>query len=315
MVFVYAVIIIAAIFIILTLFCSILAFKFAVTRKGLNVKGKNGHISEFGEYTDTILKGEEEARALTYEDVFITSYDGLKLHGFYIPAKNPERVILAVHGFRGGPYRDFSMAVSRYHETGCTILMPEQRTHGLSEGKYITYGIKERFDCLSWARYISEEMPDVPIYLDGISMGAATVLMASGFDLPENIVGIIADSGFNAPKDIFSYVLKNLIKLPKFPLYYVFAFLCKVIADFGVNEANTVDALKKCKLPILFAHGRKDQLVPCDMTIMNYESYDHDKVLMIGEEATHGLTYLTDSEEYTHKILRFFENCEKKGEA
>ena len=271
MIYLYAAIMVAALLISCLLILACLSFKYAVSRKGIHIshalKGNSGP-STWLEFEDIIKEGTEWIQSQSLEDIVINSYDGLKLHAYYLPANAAKRTMLLMHGFRGNAFRDFSAALKYYHEHGCNLLMPDQRAHGKSEGRFICYGIKERFDCKCWCEYISSKMPSIPVYLDGISMGASTVLMASGLKLPKNVKGIIADCGFTSPRDIFSYVLKKTFHLPGFLLLPVFSLLCRVIAGFGTTEADTISALNVNKLPVLFAHGQQDTFVPYDCFLL-----------------------------------------------
>lgn len=142
--------------------------------------------------------------SIPYEDVFITSFDGLRLHAkFYAASERKAPVQIMFHGYKSSAERDFCGGLREGIDGGFNVLLVDQRAHGESEGKYLTFGVNERFDCLSWASYAAERFGnDVKIYLYGISMGAATVLMASALPLPKSVSGIVADCGYTSPKDI-----------------------------------------------------------------------------------------------------------------
>lgn len=127
---------------------------------------------------------QEYIRAHTREKVKLTSFDGLELAALYLPVERPRGTVIAFHGYRSLATIDFALEVEFLHRLGYDVLLPYQRSHGESQGKYITYGVKERFDCQRWARYAARRWGDRPLFLMGISMGAATVLMASGLELP-----------------------------------------------------------------------------------------------------------------------------------
>ncbi len=120
-------------------------------------------------------------RSHTAEHVKLTSFDGLHLSALYLPAQGESQgTVVAFHGYRSLATIDFALEAELFHGLGYELLLPYQRSHGESQGKYITYGVKERFDCRDWARYAARRFgQDKPLFLMGISMGAATVLMAS----------------------------------------------------------------------------------------------------------------------------------------
>lgn len=145
-----------------------------------------------------------DALSVPYENVFITSFDGLRLHAKFYAAPDPKAPVqIMFHGYKSAAERDFCGGLREGIDGGFNVLLVDQRAHGESEGKYLTFGVNERFDCLSWANYATERFGrDVKIYLYGISMGAATVLMASALPLPDSVSGIVADCGYTSPKDI-----------------------------------------------------------------------------------------------------------------
>ena len=205
-------------------------------------------------------------------DYEITSFDDLKLRAKFIPCENMKGIIIMMHGFRSNPIHDFSCAFKYYHDMGYACLVPWQRAHGESEGKYIYYGDRERFDVRDWALLMEKEYPKHSVILDGISMGASTVLMASGLELPSNVKGIIADCGYTSPYSIFVEVLKKGFHLPAFPLINVTQILARIRADFDFKGCSTTEALKNNKLPVLIAHGEADGFVPHPMGVENYET-------------------------------------------
>ena len=148
---------------------------------------------QYGVHAERMHRMVDYLRSLPYEQVSITSYDGLKLTARYYHRNDGAPVKIEFHGYRSAATRDFSGANELDVLTGCNVLLVDQRSHGLSEGTTITFGIKERHDVVSWANYAVDRFgSDVKILLSGVSMGAATVLMASNLELPSNVKGIIA---------------------------------------------------------------------------------------------------------------------------
>ncbi|MBQ2880712.1 MAG: alpha/beta hydrolase [Clostridia bacterium] len=240
------------------------------------------------------------------ERVWIKSHDGLKLAADYLPAKDPKGTIIVVHGYRSSNLNDFSCVFELYHSWNYNILAVHDRAHGDSEGKYIGFGILDRYDVRSWVNYAVENIGG-NIILDGMSMGAATVLMASGFDLPDNVKGIIADCGFTSPWEECKHVLKRDFKLPAFPLLYVCSFAVKCIAGYSLSEYSTLEALKTNKIPVLFIHGSSDTFVPTYMGKQNYEACIAEKELVIVEGAEHAESFLKETERCEQVLKNFLE--------
>ncbi|WP_426350646.1 alpha/beta hydrolase [Alloiococcus sp. CFN-8] len=262
----------------------------------------------WSEYSSLIKEGTAWIKAQNKERIEIKSHDGLRLVGHLLLAEKPKGTILMFHGYRSSGFNDFSCAAAYLYSLGYNLLIPDQRAHGESEGKYICFGVLERYDCLSWIEYINSRIGmDKPIILDGISMGAATVLMAAGLKLPDNVKGIIADCGFTSPWDIFSHIIKKDYHLPKFPLLYNTSFLSKIVAGFGFKDYSTLEALKSNKLPVLFAHGSKDTFVPSWMSEAAYKVAVSPKKLLIVPEALHGNCYMKDTDRYKKELKDFFD--------
>ena len=159
------------------------------------------------------------ALAIPYEDVWILSRDGLQLHGKLYPGTLGAPVQLLFHGYRSAAERDFCGGLQEARKGGCSVLLVDQRAHGKSQGRCLSFGVLERYDCLCWVQYaIGRFGPDCRILLYGMSMGAAPVLMAAGLELPKNVAGIVADCGYTSPAAILQRELRQR-GYPFFPTY------------------------------------------------------------------------------------------------
>lgn len=240
----------------------------------------------------------DEAVALPYEDAWTTSFDGLNLHGnLYVTDKNAPLQIM-FHGYHGNPTRDFSGGLPLALSQGFNVLAIDERAHGKSEGKCLTFGILERRDVLSWVQYAIEKFgPESRIILAGISMGAATVLMASNLQFPENVKCVVADCGYTSPAEIIAKVMKEMHLPPVLMMPFV-RLGARLFGHFNLDETSAPKALAETKLPVLFIHGEDDRFVPCEMSRRNYEACNSEKVLFTVPEAGHGLSYIIDHEGY-----------------
>ena len=187
-----------------------------------------------------------------------------------------------------------------------------QRAHRESGGKTITFGVKERFDCLDWIAYVNERFGEnTPILLMGLSMGAATVLMAAGLDLPSNVKGIMADCGFSSPKEILQEVIRKM----KYPLRITYFFVrmsARIFGHFDPEEASAVEALKNAKVPVLIIHGDDDRFVPSRMSRDNYDACASAKEILIVPGAGHGLSYCVDAKAYEKAVQDFIDRVMKE---
>ena len=247
-----------------------------------------------------------QARALPREDVQIESFDGLKLWGTYYEYAPNAPIELMFHGYRGTAERDLSGGVQRCFAVGRSALVVDQRGASRSEGNAITFGVKEHRDCLKWVDFVIERFgSDVKIILTGISMGAATVLMAGGQELPPNVIGILADCGYTSARDIMQDVIRKMGLPPR--LSYPFVRLgAKLFARFDPDEISPLEAVKHCKVPVIFYHGEDDDFVPCHMSRANFEACAARKHLMTVPNAGHGLSYAVDPEGYLRHLREFF---------
>ena len=247
-----------------------------------------------------------EARSFPYEDCYITSHDGLKLHAKYFEYAPGAVTEIMFHGYRGSAERDLSGGIQRCFALGRNILLVDQRTSCGSEGNVISFGINEHKDCLAWVDFAVKKFgPDVKLVLTGISMGASTVLMAAGKPLPENVVGILADCGFSSAKKIIQKCAKD-IHCPAFLIYPFIKLGAKLFGHFDLEEYTPLEAMKTCKVPVIFFHGEDDDFVPCYMSHEIYDACTSPKRIVTVPKAGHGLVYLVDNSKYFQSVVEFF---------
>lgn len=250
-----------------------------------------------------------QARAMPHEDMTVTSFDGLTLRGKYYEYAPGATIELMFHGYRGTAERDLSGGVQRCFQLGRSALIVDQRSSGSSEGNVISFGINEHRDCLVWIDHTIRRFgPGVKIILTGISMGASTVLMAGENPLPENVIGILADCGFTSARDIIHSVMKQM-KLPA-KLCYPFVKLgARLFGKFDLEETSAEEAVKHCRVPVIFFHGEADDYVPCEMSRINYEACASRKKLVTVPGAGHGLSYPVAPERYLEELGEFFQDA------
>lgn len=226
-------------------------------------------------------------------DIYTVSPDGLRLRARWLPAERAIGSILLFHGYRSCSLADFSVVIPFYHSLGFNLLLADQRSHGKSQGKFITFGIREHEDVLKWVEYHNDNFGKIPVFLGGMSMGATTVLMAAGRELPGNVRGVCADCGFTDPEQIIRHVMKS-VHVPAFPLLYIAELYARLLGKFHFREYSTVRAMGSCGIPVLMIHGTADSFVPCDMSKQAFEACKCEKQLILVEGASHGTSYLTD---------------------
>ena len=244
--------------------------------------------------------------AQSSQTVSILSHDGLKLCGHWFESPDAKRTLVLVHGWHSHWYKDFGPFARFFRSCGCNMLLIEQRCHDSSEGKYIGMGTLERYDVLRWARFAAEKTPDLPVYLCGISMGAASVMMASDLPLPPSVRGIVADCGFSSPQDIVKKIIREETGMPSRLTMQMVNRKMKRCANFRYDEATALYSVKRTKIPILFVHGTADDFVPSYMSELCYDACSSEKELFLVPGAGHGEAFLCDSAGYQQKLLEFF---------
>ena len=248
----------------------------------------------------------EELSRRPFETVTIRSRDGLTLSGRYYHTAEGAPLDICFHGYKSHPFTDFSGGSGLCIEMGHNLLLIDQRAHHASEGKAITFGIQERWDALSWVEYAIDRFgSDVKITLYGISMGGATVLMAAGLSLPEQVKGIIADCPYAKAEDIILDVGRKLHYPPGLirPFLHLGAFL---FGGFRLNETDAVRSVQNTKVPIVIIHGEADSFVPCEMSRENHEACTARKRLVTIPGAGHGLAFMVEPERYLDELKDFF---------
>lgn len=256
-------------------------------------------------YKDRLLAEIDRADAIAYEDVTIRSRDNLTLHGRYYEKTSGGPVQILFHGYRGSPLRDFCVGLPLALELGFNVLLIDERAHGKSQGKCLTFGILERFDCLDWIGYVRERFgADTPVVLSGVSMGAAIVMMASGLELPANVRGIIADCGYNSPKDILIRVMTD-VGYPKWPTYPLIRLGGRLFGGFDVEAASAETALANCAVPVLFIHGDDDRFVPCRMSRQDFDACAAPKTLVVVPGAPHAISCVVAPRMYRSAVEAF----------
>lgn len=256
-----------------------------------------------------------EFDAVPYEEVSITSHDGLKLTGRYYHVADGAPLEIQCHGYKGNALRDFSGAWRIAKAAGRNVLLINQRCHGGSEGCTITFGILERRDVLGWIAYANNRFGNIPIVLSGVSMGAATVLMVSGMDLPENVKGIIADCPYDAPSNIIKKVLGQDMGMPVKVVYPLIRLGGILYGKFNLNADSPLAAVRKAAVPILLIHGDDDRFVPYSMSCNIHAAAPEKIGFHTIPGAGHALNYVTDPEGYTEIVNAFTAKCLPAREA
>ena len=261
-------------------------------------------------FKDDMIAWTKMIRAYPYKEYAITSHDGLTLRAKLFEYKPGAPIELMFHGYRGNAERDLNGGVERCFKLGHSALLIDHRGAGFSDGHVITFGILEKRDALAWVDFAVKEFgEDAKLILTGISMGAATVMMAAGEELPPQIQYVLADCGYTSPQEIISKVMRDL-KLPPALLYPCATLGARLFGGFDLNGDSPLEAMARCKVPVVFAHGDADDFVPYDMSVRLCEvcTGRHKKLVTI-KDAGHGLAFPVGRDEYVNALAEFKREC------
>lgn len=238
----------------------------------------------------------------------LKNHDGLELKAEYLPQatqKEKHKLMILVHGYtsRGTLLEDYA---KMFYDLGYDLLIPDLRGHGRSEGDYIGFGWPDRLDIVDWCNKVVDHYHgQVEIGLWGISMGGATVMMASGEHLPSQVKAIIEDCGYTSTKAELDYQLKQQFNLPSFPIEPLTSAYVDYKDHYNFEESDSLAQLKKNKLPMLFIHGTEDKFVPFDMVEECYDATKGPRELYVVKGAHHAKSFEQDPVKYREVVEKF----------
>lgn len=300
-----------AILLIIDVSAGVFFYKLAIERGTKEFLVGNADLEVSAEAMDVFTKGDWRtwADAQPFERWQMESFDGLTLQGYFLEAEEPtNRTVVFAHGYLGRA-RDMALFGEYYYEElGYNMFTADSRGHGQSEGDYYGFGWHDRLDYVKWIDMIIEELgEDTEIVLHGVSMGAATVLMTLGEELPDNVKLAVADSPYSSVYELFDYQLDRMFDLPSFPILPTTGMVTDIRAGYSFKEASALEQVKKAEVPILYIHGGSDTFVPTDMTELLYENTKTDTEMHIVPGASHGESIVLDREGYIEKLNAFLD--------
>lgn len=284
-----------------------LDFSLRPVNRGKDMEGSMAYMRQTYPHIVPWIDSLNQCRAL--RDTFITAPDGIRMHAFYVRAPRPTtHTAVIVHGYTDNAIRMFHIGYLYNRSLGYNILLPDLRYTGLTEGDAIQMGWLDRKDVIQWINTAPHIFGDsIRAVVHGISMGAATTMMVSGEKLPDYIRCFVEDCGYTSVWDQFKKELKGVFHLPAFPLLYVTEWICQLQNGWNFHEASALNQVKKCRKPMLFIHGDKDDFVPTWMVYRLYEAKPQPKALWVVPGVDHAHSYRDYPEEYTGKVREFVE--------
>lgn len=251
----------------------------------------------------TVHNSLDEIHKLPHDIIEITSHDNLKLKAVYYPSnKNSNVTVICVHGFTSHAEREWAFPGLFYLSLGFNVLIPYQRAHGLSEGKFITIGALEHKDMLGWVNKINQLNPNDSIIIHGLSMGGGIALDLTDKNM-QNVKGIISDAPCISIKSMLEGISKGVFKKDgeKVASYAINRFESNF--NVNINDFECLDIVANSKYPILLSAGSMENLEDTFEKIKNANPNKTDIIILPG--CNHGNGMYKQTEMYQNAIKEF----------
>ena len=246
------------------------------------------------------------------KDTTILGYKDRSVHAVYVPAADPadaQGTAIVVHGYTDNHIVFLYLARMYRDVLNYNVLMPDLPYHGWSEGEAAQMGWLDRLDVLKWIEVAHGIFGGDFMVLHGVSMGAATVMMASGEELPPYVKAFVEDCGYTTVWEQFDNTFKSTFPQIAFlrgPILTSANIVCRKRYGWDFKEASSVAQLAKCDRPMLFIHGESDDFVPTDHVYKNYEAKANGyKEIWVAPGSVHAASYKDHPQEYTQRVSDF----------
>ena len=243
---------------------------------------------------------------LAHEDVTLRTADGLELAGWLVPHPEPRGSVIFCHGHGGNRQHVFGV-LRQLHALGLNVLCFDFRGHGASPGHTASFGLREVPDVLAAEALLVERYPAQPVFLFGVSYGAAVGLQA----LPEltHVRAAWIQSGFSRLSDVAHNRFSKWPEAVRHGLIYAYSTLILLDSGCWPIDANPVDHLSRCTVPLFFCHGTEDRLIPFPQAQEMYDRYQGPKGCYWERGAGHANIGVSSSSLYGIRLREFFEKA------
>ena len=243
---------------------------------------------------------------LPYEDVSLTSRDGLKVAGWYIPGKRLQGIIL-IHGINANRVVMLPTA-ALLAEAGFHLLLLDLRGHGESGDSLNSYGYYEALDVRAGAEYLSA-LPEVEqIGVIGTSLGGAAVARAAAEE--PRLQAVVIQTSYSSLSDAVDSAFETLAIFPKRPFAPLIVELAERRVGITIDQIDSArDLATLSPRAVLIIHAANDHLFPLEHGYKMYNAAGEPKELWIIEDFGHGDPAIALEEEYRARVVDFFDRA------
>jgi fermentation-respiration switch protein FrsA (DUF1100 family) len=243
---------------------------------------------------------------MDFEDLKMTSYDGLELSAYFRRPKNnaSRRLVILLHGWKESPSIMAAFAQMYIESMDCYILIVHMRAHGMSEGKYIGFGLSDSQDLLMWTALMEARLKGpLSIFYHGWSMGASTALMAAGSRaLPTSVKGVVADCPFDSFDNEIRHIIRKRYHIaPRFFIKMI-SYFSKRHVGYSLHQISPIARAKFITVPVLLIHGTADAFIPPRMSEAIYSKLLLNKKIFIVQNADHVMSYEVAPSGYSSQV-------------
>ena len=274
-----------------------------VTRKSYSEQVQDKPVQSNYRAAQTI--GEAWGKETPHERLRIRSYDGYLLTAAMYRQTAGHLWVITLHGYTGWKEAMYPNACW-YYRNGFSVLAPDLRCQGESEGDFIGMGWTDRQDLLLWIAQILERDPEAEIVLHGQSMGASCALLLSGMEeLPRQVKAVVSDCAYTDAMSMFRIKIRDWLHLPAFLFLDGANLMLQLRGGYDLRKASPVTAVENSRIPILYIHGAEDRMISVEMTYELYRNTGSPKELLIVDGAGHTQAMDADPVLYYGKIRQF----------
>lgn len=244
-----------------------------------------------------------------YQEVDFRSFDGTRLHGWFLQAGRWKPTVIALHGVTGNRTSMLRFAMVLY-QAGFNVFVFDGRGHGLSQGEFVTYGYHETRDISALIDYLIREhkVREKSIGLIGMSMGAAIALQVAARD--KRIRAVWAESPFSSLEQISAEYIADATRLPQSmlkPVTWGAMFVANRRGRFNVSEVSPMAIAPHISCPVQLVHGAADTFVRPEHSQRIFKALTTlPKELWLVPQAAHTQCFRYARQEYRERLEWFF---------